>query len=108
MQSLSYGNQMSYFLEISCDLLGDTCISIQTNGETEWDRFVCPSYSDSLTTPIVTQSESNVYGIAEDFNRLITDLGDIKGNPSVNHSPIYSQPTQMPSIEDTEQAYNLI
>jgi hypothetical protein len=76
LKGLSYNNQLSFQLEMVCDLLGETWIKISINGEPQID-YVCPSFCDSLFVPVVTYSEDVQTSIATDFEYIMTNIHDM-------------------------------
>ncbi len=83
LKSLSYNNQMSFMLDVSCDLLGETWVKISLNGQAMVD-YVCPSFSDALIAPIVTNDENNVFTIASDFDNILSNISDSSFSTPIN------------------------
>lgn len=73
LRGLSYNNQMPFQLQVNCDLIGETWIEISLNSE-PMIAFVMPSFCDALTTPILTNDQNKLYGIANDFDKLMVSM----------------------------------
>ena len=73
LMSLSYGNQVTFNLDVNCDFLGETWIQISLANE-PLTPYVFPTFCDSLMAPIVTHNRKHFEGITNDFSRLVTEL----------------------------------
>ncbi len=74
LRDITYNNQLSYFLEVSADVFGETRIKMSLNGSPLYE-YVFPSFSDNLTSPIVTTNSNNLLQISSDFSSLLSDVG---------------------------------
>jgi hypothetical protein len=77
LKGLSHCGQTAYTFEMSCNLLGETWISLSLNGAAPIE-FVCPSFADSLLVPVVTYNESICSSIAKDVDSLVSQISDIR------------------------------
>ena len=75
LRSLSYNNQISFVLDLTCDLLGDTSVELSINGQSpSW--HVAPSFTDSLMDPVVTADYKVIHGLAKDFDTLMQEISE--------------------------------
>lgn len=72
---ITYGNEESYILDMSIDLFGETWIRIAI-GDNEIKEYVAASFCDNLSTPIVTASADQFYGLAADIQQIIQNCSD--------------------------------
>jgi hypothetical protein len=75
LRDLSHNGQVSFNVEVCCDLLGDTLVRVSLNGDPLID-YVTPSFCDSLLTPMSTNSNTLLNGIASDFSSLMREISD--------------------------------
>lgn len=80
LNTLTYRNQIGFQLSMSSDLAGDSVIDISLDGE-PYIRYVAPTFSDSLFTPIVTQDAQRPQAISSDLLYLAEQTVE---TPSVN------------------------
>lgn len=90
-KGLSFNNQMAFMLDVRCDLLGESWISVSLNSSPVI-TYVCPSFCDALMTPVTTTNIDRLNSISNDFDHLLEQLGD---NNIVNTS---MQPNQFGRI----------
>lgn len=83
MHDLTHGNQETYMLQMSIDLLGDTVIDIQI-GVDPMTRYVAPSFCDSLMAPIITTDEQLVRNNVYDFTQILQSVQQDTSPSSVN------------------------
>jgi hypothetical protein len=90
LHDLTYGNQVSFSLEMSCNLMGDTSINLSLNGS-PFVPYVSPCFCDSLMSPLITADYSKVNALAKDLSTVVDYLGDaITPNSSfVDNNEIY-------------------
>jgi hypothetical protein len=87
MKGVTYNGQMTYSVNMVCDLLGEIWIQLSLNGEPPID-FVYPSFCDSLLAPIQTYNEKIADGIALDFQNLMSNVSSMSnGFVSNEHLP---------------------
>jgi hypothetical protein len=75
LKDLSYNNQISFSLEMSCNLLGDTSITLSINGSPP-TPYVSPCFCDSLMSPLVTADFGKLNTLAKDMSLVVDYLGD--------------------------------
>lgn len=63
---LSFSGQADFALEMEVDLLGETIITLEWNGNEQY-RWCVPSFADSLLTPLVTDDIRRPTRIAKNF-----------------------------------------
>ena len=87
LRDLTDNNTISYDIDASCDLMGDTFVRISLNGE-PYSDFVVPSFCDSLMAPMVTSKNAVLDGIASDFGSLMSEISDgtVRGSPATSQS----------------------
>lgn len=73
-------NEIGFGIQMQVDLLGETWIKINVNGE-EID-YVTPSFCDAMFTPVLTTNNLLAANLANDFNSLMTNITDYKNNHS--------------------------
>lgn len=73
LRNLSYNNQMSFQLDLTVDLLGDTWVNVSLNGQPAVP-YVMPSFCDALMAPVTTTNYNNLDGAANDFEALMTEV----------------------------------
>ena len=76
MKALSYGGMITFSVEATIDLLGETKLVISINGEPS-ELFVCPSFSDSLMAPVFTNNINTVNHIAQDFSNIVDSVRNL-------------------------------
>lgn len=102
---LTYNNQVGFQVSMACDLAGESVIDIAMDGE-PIRRYVVPTFTDSLFTPIITQSQDRQSTMASDLMFLIENAMPFKNNvnthaaaaPAVNQNN-HAQPAQGTSYE---------
>jgi hypothetical protein len=75
LKDLSFNGQMSFMLDVRCDLLCETWINISLNTG-PMVTFVMPSFCDALMSPVTTTSVNNLTSLAKDFDSLIENIVD--------------------------------
>jgi hypothetical protein len=88
MRDVSQNNQLGYQIRMNVDLVGDTTIGIQIEGN-PWITYNVPSFSDALMAPVVTASDAMATNMAKDFQKIFQDV--IGGSPTVAPSSIVQQ-----------------
>lgn len=76
LKALSYGGLISFSVEGTIDLMGETKLQISINGEPV-ELFVCPSFSDSLMAPVFTNNVNTVNHIAQDFSNIVESVRNL-------------------------------
>lgn len=75
INDITYGNQISYMLEMKIDLLGTTTVNISQNGNPEV-IYTVPSFCDSLLSPIITSNQDTFYNLTNDVEHLLNTIQD--------------------------------
>lgn len=71
---ISQCNQRMFSMTVSCDLVGETIVDISMDGN-PMERFVAPSFADSLTTSLTTTNFDHTKVLAEDLKFLVDSVG---------------------------------
>ena len=102
---MSFGNQRQFTLNVSCDIVGETIVDIALDGD-PIERYVAPSFADSMTSSLVTNSNEHANHIAEELDFLVRGAA---GNQSVlmGYQPQQGaepmqQPAQAPTTETSQ------
>jgi hypothetical protein len=72
-------------IDMEIDILGETYISISTNGEPAVP-YVIPSFADGLTAPIIGNNNSDLSSLASDINLMTQNVGMV--TETQGNSPI--------------------
>lgn len=72
LRDVSNNNQMGINLQMRCDLLGDSVMTISMNGGPDID-YVVPSFSDALIAPVVGGSRDVLNNLAHDMETLYSN-----------------------------------
>jgi len=83
MYDITFGNQISYMLEMQCDVFGESKINISLDGG-PIVAFTTPSFCDSLITPVYTTKKEDLYMVAYDMEQLLSSVGNVNTTPSYN------------------------
>lgn len=75
LQDLTYNNQISFSLEMSCNLIGDTRIELSLNGGPRVP-YVSPCFCDNLMSPLVTSDFQKFTALANDLSTVVDYLAD--------------------------------
>ncbi len=91
LNSISRGNQLPFRLIVSSDLAGDTVIDISVGGES-MARYIAPTFSDSLFSPVVTRDVNLPGTVSNDMYWLVSEV--IPTNMNVMSQPMqgYNHP----------------
>jgi hypothetical protein len=74
LNSISRGNQMPFQISMSCDLAGDSVIDIQLAGDNSPIRYVVPTFTDSLFSPVITRNAQLPQLISNDLLYLVGEV----------------------------------
>lgn len=96
-RSLSMNGQILLNLHISCNVLGDTKIGIGFNSMTTTD-FFCPTFCDSLMSPVLTNQPSALAAAAHGFDQMAQAVGL---SPNVNTALNQALGTNTPMVSHT-------
>lgn len=75
LEQISQGNNLSYFLEYSINILGESIIKVSINGGPIYDYSI-PSFSDALFSPVVTADIHNASSLADNLGNLVEQVMD--------------------------------
>jgi hypothetical protein len=99
--SISHGNTMPFSVEIKCDLLGETWVTISLAQQAE-EEFVCPTFCDSLFAPMLTTNQNLLQGLSHDFGKIF-DVVDQQVSTmqlqQANYTDTSGSNLQMPKIQ---------
>lgn len=73
LKNLSQHNLLSFGLEMDCDLLGESKMYLQINGQAV-EYFCMPSFCDALMAPVTTRNYLTLDNAANDFGSLMTKV----------------------------------
>ena len=78
---LTYDNEISYYLEMSVDLNGETSIVLKLNQNAEV-KYVSPSFCDHQLIPVMTRSPDLISSVSSGIEDMINSTSEaIYGNP---------------------------
>ena len=76
ISDITYGGQDIVDLDMCVDIFGDTSMNISINGRQKVP-FVIPAFSDSLTSPVISNDISNCFGIAQDIEQICNSVSSL-------------------------------
>lgn len=83
LRDISINGQRTFAVEMITDLLGETWIKISLDNSGIYD-YVAPSFCDALFTPTITQNQSLVTSISDDFNQIVESIqASVNGNQTI-------------------------
>lgn len=89
---LSMSGRADFAITVASDLLGETIIELEFNGSSV-ERYVVPSFADSLLTPLVTADPMRSTDIAKDFQKIFRDALPGQHNAAPYIQSVDNQPT---------------
>lgn len=95
LTQLSFGHGMGYSFSVTCDMSGETILTILIEGDRE-HVFVAPTFCDALYSPLVTSHQNLLNTASYGFNELglaLTSVVNSANNISVGASGWSSPPT---------------
>ena len=72
---LTFGNQIAYMLEVSCDVFGESRISISLDSG-PMIVFATPSFCDSLIAPVYTTNKDILYTVSHDMEQIFSNISN--------------------------------
>lgn len=66
-------NRYDFGLELTCRVFGDINFKLYWDGK-DRGRYVFPTFCDSLSSPIITDTIGDVKKLSRDFDDLFTEL----------------------------------
>lgn len=88
LNNITRGNQLPFKISMYSDLVGDSIIDISIGGGPV-ERFIAPTFADSLFSPVITRNRDLAGNIANDLTWLVTNV--IEGDQSQSQK-IYTGP----------------
>lgn len=73
LQEVSMNGVVDYEIQMQVNLTGETRIDISVGGQPP-QPFVCPTFTDALLVPVVTQNNLLVSNLALDFQNLLGEV----------------------------------
>jgi hypothetical protein len=73
--ALSHGNSLPFEVEVACDMIGETWVTISL-AQNNQEQYVCPTFCDSLFTPMTSSDERTLQGLTHDFGQVFRMLDD--------------------------------
>lgn len=90
LNNITRGNQIPFRVSMISDLGGESIIDISL-GNDPVERYVAPTFADSLFSPVITRNQQLSHDIANDLTWLVKKVIDGDVSDSVqNSSQIYS------------------
>lgn len=74
LDPISFNKEMDLYLNVICDIKGDTVIQISLNGD-EIENYAVPTSMDSLMSPVITDSLDDLNGLVGDFKCIFDGIG---------------------------------
>lgn len=106
LNNITRGNELPFKISMYSDLVGDSIIDICI-GNNHIERFVAPTFADSLFSPVITRDREAAGNIANDLTWLVTNVieGDQKHSPIYTGAPTtnYVHPVATPALFNTQQ-----
>lgn len=103
LHNITRGNQIPFRISMISDLAGESIVDISL-GNDPVERYVAPTFADSLFSPVITRNQQLSNDIANDITWLVRNVidGDSNNNPSIltssnqSFSP-YQHPVAQPA-----------
>lgn len=76
IHDMTFGNNLSYFMSVTADLLGDIWITIAMDGNSPVD-YVFPAFGNSILTPVITPDAHLASNTAENFGILMDHVREM-------------------------------
>lgn len=103
LNTISMHNQIGFQISMSSDLAGDSVIDIAMDGEPV-RRYVAPTFSDSLFTPVITHDRERPQHISSDLLYLVEHtVPNARESGIVNHhGQSFEQAMGLPTPVNTQ------
>ncbi|ABY62957.1 hypothetical protein ST201phi2-1p125 [Pseudomonas phage 201phi2-1] len=109
LNNISRGNQIPFRISCSSDLAGETIMDISL-GNDPVERYVAPTFADSLFSPVITRNQELSNEIANDITWLVRKVidGDASRQPEIDMTQVYTpyQHPVAPAAQFNPQALN--
>lgn len=108
LNNISRGNQIPFRISCHSDLAGETIVDISL-GNDPVERYVAPTFADSLFSPVITRNQELSNEIAKDITWLVRKVidGDANRSPQIDLSKSYT-PYQHPVVEAAQFNPNVL
>lgn len=91
-KDLSRNNMFGLAITMAVDILGETRVRVQIEGEPPVD-YVTPSFCDALMAPVITQNPNVVTGLTMDMNNAMSVLNGDRVTATAVSAPVAYQPS---------------
>lgn len=106
LNNITRGNQLPFKLSMISDLAGESIIDISIGNEPV-ERFIAPTFADSLFSPVITRNHKLSGDIANDITWLVKSVidGDNDVRVASQQYNLYSHPVA-PAAQFNPNAFN--
>jgi hypothetical protein len=109
LNNITRGNQLPFRISMISDLAGESVIDISIGAE-QPERFVAPTFADSLFSPVITRNHQLSGEIANDITWLVKQVidGESAAMPQQQTQQVYTgyQHPIAPAAQFNPQAFN--
>ena len=102
LNNISRGNQVPFKISMSSDLAGDSVIDIAV-GSNNVSRYIAPTFSDSLFSPVITRNEALPGTISSDMLYLVEQ---VVGKPDLSSQSYVHPVAKAVNVPQYNQGYN--
>jgi hypothetical protein len=107
LNTISMNNQIPFQISMASDLMGDSVIDIQLGGESV-RRYVAPTFSDSLFSPVITRRDDLPGLISHDMLYLVNSIVNTGSNnvsvaQALANQPNYNVQPAQPAVINPQQ-----
>lgn len=95
LNNITRGNQLPFKISMHSDLAGDSIIDIAIGGSSV-SRFVAPTFSDSLFSPVITRNEQLPSNLSGDMLWLVQEVIPVQNQQQALQSVGYQHPVAAP------------
>lgn len=95
LNNITRGNQLPFKISMHSDLAGDSIIDIAIGGSSV-TRFVAPTFSDSLFSPVITRNEQLPTNLSGDMLWLVQEVIPVQNQQQALQSVGYQHPVAAP------------
>lgn len=95
LNSVTQNDRIPLSVQVRCDVLGDTFITVQFNCGRPID-FALPTFADHLFTPVLAQSRQALDGLANDFSKLADRQGSLQPQTNMQNGTFNVNAPQAP------------
>lgn len=107
LNNITRGNQLPFRISMISDLAGESIIDISIGNE-QPERFIAPTFADSLFSPVITRNHALSHEIANDITWLVKQVIDGDGPSMQQQQQVYTGYNHpvAPSAQFNPQAFN--